>query len=413
MLTYLYNDVPLPSTSHSELVVVSKRISTTVVSPAMEQSRRTSRLPQDEPAMQRASKRNASDPEDCKTTTTDTNDTTDDSSSSPLKRRCTSTSKPKSTSMPNKGNTLIQLKNSQLPLHSILHLPETALWSLCKSDIRSCFLALQTYARSPYPLSTIPNSTYTPASHASPQASLLLRLPREIRQHIYALLLPLPVDIPMRGPHPRQLQNSLHFTQPIPSSLLLLNHQIRMEALPVLYGAPTQVAHVVIDYNLWLHKTARSDLVLSPLIPSSLRHIHITLSLGNEKKPLTSHRLQSSSSNPTNNSSPSSPAPQEEAATRLLEIKKGVKKLLKWLGGADVKTLRVSWQEPPQTYSWAQKREVLEGLRAMRAESVVEGEINWGLEGKGKWNRGRKYRWEEGWVGCLARGREWREWREW
>lgn len=62
----------------------------------------------------------------------------------------------------------------------------------------------------------------------------------------------------------------------------------------------------------------------------------------------------------------------------------------KWLGGADIQSLRISWQEPPQTYTWEQKREVLDGLREMRALKVDVGEINWGLD----WNKGRRYRFE-------------------
>jgi hypothetical protein len=150
----------------------------------------------------------------------------------------------------------------------------------------------------------------------------------------------------------------------------------------VFYGASTQTAHIVIDYNIWAHKTKRSDLVLSSAIASSLRQIHITLCLGSEKRMLG----------------------ETEASTRLLEVRKGIKKLGKWLSGAEIKSMTVSWQEPPQTYSWEMKREVLDGLRGLKAERVVEGEINWGLEGKGKWNRGKKYRFEAGYLGSLERG---------
>ena len=83
-------------------------------------------------------------------------------------------------------------------------------------------------------------------------------------------------------------------------------------------------------------------------------------------------------------------------------MKKGVKKLRKWLAGAEISTLRVSWQEPPQTFAWEQKREVLDGLRGLRAERVVKGEINWGLN----WNKGRRYRFEVEYLRELERDRQ-------
>ena len=83
-------------------------------------------------------------------------------------------------------------------------------------------------------------------------------------------------------------------------------------------------------------------------------------------------------------------------------MKKGVKKLRKWLAGADVQSLRVSWQEPPQTFTWEQKREVLNGLRGLRAERVEKGEINWGLN----WNKGRRYRFEVDYLKELERDKQ-------
>jgi len=62
----------------------------------------------------------------------------------------------------------------------------------------------------------------------------------------------------------------------------------------------------------------------------------------------------------------------------------------KWLAGADVQSLRISWQEPPQTYTWEQKKEVLDGMKVLRAVNVDAGEINWGLN----WNKGKRYRFE-------------------
>ena len=69
-----------------------------------------------------------------------------------------------------------------------------------------------------------------------------------------------------------------------------------------------------------------------------------------------------------------------EAEVRMSEVKKGIKKLRKWLAGADVQSLVLSWQEPPQTYVWEQKREVLDGLKGLRALKVSAGEINLGVE---------------------------------
>jgi hypothetical protein len=79
-----------------------------------------------------------------------------------------------------------------------------------------------------------------------------------------------------------------------------------------------------------------------------------------------------------------------EAAVRLSEVKKGIKKIAKWLASANIQSLLLSWQEPPQTYTWDQKKEVLDGLRGLRAVKVEAGKINWGLN----WNKGRKFRFE-------------------
>jgi hypothetical protein len=186
----------------------------------------------------------------------------------------------------------------------------------------------------------------------------------------------------MRGPHPRQLQTHILLTQSFPPSLLLLSHQIRLEALPLLYGSPSQTVHIKIDYNVWVHKTRRSDLILSSALTSSIRHLHLAIHLGSEK------RLNKPK--------------EEDADARIKEVKKGVKKLRKWLAGADVQTLMVSWQEPPQTFTWEQKREVLDGLRGLRAEKVEKGEINWGLN----WNKGRRYRFEVDYLRELERDKQ-------
>jgi hypothetical protein len=186
----------------------------------------------------------------------------------------------------------------------------------------------------------------------------------------------------MKGPHPRQLQNSILLTQPVTPSLLLLNHQIRSEALPLLFGCPSQTVHITIDYNIWAHKTRRSDLIVSSSLTSSIRHISLHLHLGSEKRVSKPEEM--------------------EAEARITEVRKGIKKLGKWLSGADIRTMRVSWQEPPQTYSWETKRETLDALRVLRAVRVEAGEINWGLN----WNKGRKYRFEIEYLKELERGRQ-------
>jgi hypothetical protein len=186
----------------------------------------------------------------------------------------------------------------------------------------------------------------------------------------------------MRGPHPRQLQTHILLTQPIVPSLLLLNHQIRSEALPILYGCPTQVVYVTINYNLWTHKTMRSDLILSSALTSSIKHVHLSLHMGSEKRATKPGEV--------------------EADARIAEIKKGIKKVGKWLSGADLQSLKISWQEPAQTYIWEQKREVLDGMKVLRAVKVDAGEINWGLN----WNKGKRYRFEIDYLKELERARQ-------
>jgi hypothetical protein len=163
--------------------------------------------------------------------------------------------------------------------------------------------------------------------------------------------------------------------------VLLLNRQIRGEALPLFYGSPTQTVHIVIDYNLWAHKTRRSDLVLSSDLTAAIRHLHVSIHLGSEKR----------------NSRPG----DVEADARITEVKKGVRKLGKWLAAADVQSLKIGWQEPPQTYTWEQKRDVLDGLKGLRTVRVEVGEINWGLN----WNKGRRFRFEVEYFKELERGR--------
>jgi len=138
------------------------------------------------------------------------------------------------------------------PIQEIIYLPEDAVWALRKQDLRSYFLALQTWALNPQPLGpfTLQNKSPEPEPTIPADLPPLLQLPLEIRGLIYTQLLPPPCSAPIRGPHPRQLQNHVHLSQPIPSSLLRLNHQIRSEALPLLYGCPTQTVYIKIDYNV-------------------------------------------------------------------------------------------------------------------------------------------------------------------
>ncbi|PMD42562.1 hypothetical protein L207DRAFT_581222 [Hyaloscypha variabilis F] len=298
----------------------------------------------------------------------------------PTKRPATSTNSPNKRLCTSPTTSLPQSRPAR-SIQSIIDLPEDAVWALPKQCLREYFLSLQAYARHPYPLQPALPSPSTPSAPALPsEVPPLLRLPLEIRELIYSYLLPAPCNI--RGPHPRQLQTHILLTQPILPSLLLLSHQIRSEALPVFYGCPTQIVHITINYNLWRHKTTRSDLILSSALTSSIKHLHLSVHLGSEKRATKPGEV--------------------EADARVTEIKKGIKKVGKWLSGADVQSLRISWQEPPQTYTWEQKREVLDGMKVLRAVHVEAGEINWGLN----WNKGKKYRFEIEYLKELERARQ-------
>ncbi|TVY91910.1 hypothetical protein LAWI1_G001616, partial [Lachnellula willkommii] len=270
-----------------------------------------------------------------------------------------------------------------LPIQTIVQIPEDQVWGLRKEDLRNYFLALQVYALNPYPLGPLspPSTSLDPKASGPADLPPLLKLPLEIRRLVYTHLLPPPCSPPIRGPHPRQLQNYIHLSQPIPVSLLRLNHQIRSEALPLLYGSPSQTVYIKIDYNVWGHKTRRSDLVLTSALTSCIKNIHLSIHLGSEKR---------------------ANRPVGETYARLQEVKKGIKKLDKWLSGADIQRMEISWQEPPQTFTWPQKKEVLDGLRHLRAVSVLPGEINWGLD----WNKGRRFRFEVEYLKDLERGEQ-------
>jgi hypothetical protein len=103
---------------------------------------------------------------------------------------------------------------------------------------------------------------------------------------------------------------------------------------------------------------------MSGQVTAAMRHFHINIHLGNEKK--------------TNRPE------KEDSEARLAVVRKGARKLGKWLGGTEVKSLRISWHEPPKTYIWEQKKEVLDEFRKMRAELVYLGTVNWGLTYPGK-----------------------------
>jgi len=266
------------------------------------------------------------------------------------------------------GTALLSTMEPPISIPSILNLSEDVVWSLRKGDLRKYFLVLQIHARNPYLIADSTTLPTTPPSSTSESLPPILNLPPEIREIIYSHLLCPPTGAPIRGPHPRQLQTHIGLSQAFAPSILRANRQILNEAIPIFYGSATQCIHITIDYNVWQHKMKRSDLIVSSSITSAMRHLHICVHLGNEKK----------------NNRPG----EVESDARLVEVIKGVKKLRKWLAGADIQSLRISWQEPPQTYTWEQKIEVLDGFRPMRPKKFEAGEINWGLN----WNKGKKYR---------------------
>lgn len=190
-----------------------------------------------------------------------------------------------------------------------------------------------------------------------------------------------PSDDPRLGPHPRQLQSHIYLSCVFEVAVLHLNRQIYHEALPIFYGDPLQTISITVNYNLWAHKTQRSDLVLSSSLTSSIRNLSLSIQLGSEKR---------------------KQKPEDfEAEARLKEVAKGIKKLRKWLAGADIQVLTIGWQEPPQTYTLEQKKEVLDGLRPLRAVRVEAGDINWGLD----WNKGKKFRFDVDYLKELERER--------
>lgn len=290
-----------------------------------------------------------------------------------------------------------QASNGPVDIQSLLDLSEETVLLLPKKTLRAYFLALQRHVLNPpseegrylihavtssIPDGTVPITTpiQTSVSPVVEPRSQFLRLPGEIRTQIYKFLLPPPVYPPVRGPHPRRLQKHIHLSQPFPPSILRVCHQTHREALPIFYGAPTQTIFITIDYNVWDHKIRRSELIPSTFFTSCIRNIHVSVQLGSEKR----------NNRPDNT----------ERDARLFEVTKGVKKLRSWLVNADLHMLTISWQEPPQTFTWEQKKLIIDAFRLMRAKTVQAGEINWGL----KWNKGRRFRFEVDYLKQLERG---------
>lgn len=90
---------------------------------------------------------------------------------------------------------------------------------------------------------------------------------------------------------------------------------------------------------------------------------------------------------------------RDDSDARLAVICKGVRKLGKWLAVADIKSLEICWHEPPQTFTWEHKMQILDEFRAMKAEKVKTGCINWGLKYPGK-----QYRFDQRYLKTLERG---------
>ncbi|KAB8293139.1 hypothetical protein EYC80_007490 [Monilinia laxa] len=266
-----------------------------------------------------------------------------------------------------------------------LTISEDAVWSLRKSDLRTHFLILQQYSQSLSHVVPIIDSGDThdnsSETHLTEVLPPLLRMPLEIRQLIYRHLLTPPSDDPRLGPHPRQLQSHIYLSRTFEVAVLHLSRQIYHEALPIFYGDSNQTISATINYNLWAHKTQRSDLVLSSSLTSSIRNLSLSIQLGSEKRKLKPEDF--------------------EAGARVKEVTKGIKKMRKWLAGADIQLLKIGWQEPPQTYTWEQKKEILDGLRPLRAVRVETGDINWGLD----WNKGKKFRFDVEYLRELQRER--------
>lgn len=268
-------------------------------------------------------------------------------------------------------------------INELLQMTEAEIWMLPKAELRKRFIALQNHAKDPKSSSgSLPRPPLPPAvpTFISP----LLKLPREIREIIYSHLLSEPHTPPVRGPHPRQLQKHLSLSCTFTPCLLLTSRQLHAEALRTFYGHTNQNIHISIDYDVWTHKLTRSPLILSPSIMASMRNFHIYILLGSEKR----------------NALPS----PSDAGARLAVVKKGARKLCKWLSappGGEVRRLVIHWHEPPKSFTWEMKRDILDEFRALRAESVELGVVNWGLVGAGY--GGRKWKLRDEYLRTLER----------
>ncbi|KAB5526288.1 hypothetical protein GE09DRAFT_467315 [Coniochaeta sp. 2T2.1] len=294
------------------------------------------------------------------------------------------------------GQSAVAAVNIEL----LLNLSQGAVWMLQKKLLREYFLTLQSHIRALTASSVTESLAVTSSQPPPPQpetqqhdihvpSSRLLSLPPEIRRQILLHLLSRPTSSPFRGPHPRSLQSPLSLTRTMSPAVLRICQQLYVEGCAVLYS--TQEIHVRIDFDVWSHRRERSDLIVSSTVRDAVRYLHVHVFLGNEKR---NARLG-----------------RKDSEARLEVVRKGVRKLGKWLlgpgvggkeekGGRGLQCLRISWQEPPQTYTWEQKKSVLDDFRTLRPIRVEAGEINWGLK-----YPGRKFRFVEEYLGELGQER--------
>lgn len=287
-------------------------------------------------------------------------------------------------------------------IDALVNMTEDEVWLLRKNDLRRHFLTFQRHLRSlgltaesgSHDATAGTELSISPRSHQDQSSpSRLLSLPPEIRRLILIYLLHPPCSSPIRGPHPRSLQSALALTRTMDPSILRVCRHLNVEATALLYGG--QEVHVHVDYNVWSHRVNRSTLDVRPAVRDAVRSLHVHIFLGNEKRLARPGK--------------------KESDARLEVVRKGVRKLGKWLcgqpgrgeAGRGLQSLRISWQEPPQTYTWEQKKDVLDEFRALRPRKVEVGEINWGLKYPGK-----KFRFMKEYLHELGQVREGLERRE-
>lgn len=250
--------------------------------------------------------------------------------------------------------------------------------ALPKRDLQRYFLALQAHVQATQniPLDVVTTHTYRRAEPSYLPTFLLL--PPEVRNLIYSYLLDPPESNPIKGPHPRQLQTQIALSQAFAPSILRVNRQVLTEALQVFYGSSTQWIHITLDYNVWSHKVQRSNLHMSQLTMAAIRNLHLNIHLGNEKM--------------------ANRPDKDDRDARLAIVGKGLRKMAKWLSGANVRILKISLQEPPKTYTWEQKKKLLDDLKSLKPERTELGQLNWGLSYPGK-----KYQFHEEYLKELER----------